>query len=80
MVARDKLEIGDPLCFDGMESGTYTWNSETGEFSVTNANDTTGDCGLTSVEGEIYSATVTVSEDVLTLTDDEGSFPIPRVE
>ena len=21
MVARDKLEIGDPLCFDGMESG-----------------------------------------------------------
>jgi len=80
MVARDQLEIGDPLCFDGMESGTYTWNSATGEFSVTNANDTTGDCGLTSVEGEIYSATVTVSGDILTLTDDEGSFPIPRVQ
>jgi len=80
MVAQDIDEIGESLCSDGMESGTYTWNSETGEFSVTNANDTTGDCGLTSVEGEIYSATVTVSEDVLTLTDDEGSFPIPRVK
>jgi hypothetical protein len=80
MVARDKLEIGDPLCFDGMESGTYTWNSETGEFSVISVNDTTGDCGLTSMQGELYNATITVSGDILTLTDFEGSFPISRLQ
>jgi hypothetical protein len=79
-VAQDIDEIGEPLCSDGMESGTYTWNSETGEFNVTNVIDTTGDCGLTSTPGELYSATVSVSENTLTLTDNEGSFPIPRVE
>ena len=80
MVAQDIDEIGEPLCSDGMESGTYTWNSATGEFSLTNTNDTTGDCGLTSMQGELYSATITVSGDTLTLTDNEGSFPIPRVK
>ena len=80
MVAQDIDEIGEPLCFDGMESGTYTWNSVTGEFSLINVDDTTGDCGLTSMPGELYNATITVSGDILTLTDDEGSFPIPRVQ
>jgi len=80
MVAQDVDDVGEPLCSDGMESGTYAWNSATGEFSLANANDTTGDCGLTSMQGEIYSATITVSGDILTLTDDEGSFPIPRVQ
>jgi hypothetical protein len=51
-------EIGEPLCSDGMESGTYTWNSETGEFNLTNVIDTTGDCGLTSMQGERFSQCV----------------------
>jgi hypothetical protein len=79
-VTQDVDNIGEPLCSDGMESGTYTWDSVNGDFSVANVIDTTGDCGLTSAPGEAYNATITISENTLTLTDFEGSFPLTRVQ
>jgi hypothetical protein len=79
-VTQDVDNIGEPLCSDGMESGTYTWNSANGDFSLANVIDTTGDCGLTSAQGEAYNATITVSGNTLTLTDIEGSFPLTRVQ
>ena len=76
-VTQDIDDVGEPLCSDGMESGTYTWDSSTGNFSLVNVIDTTGDCGLTSGQGETYAATVVVSGNTLTLTDSvEGSFSL----
>ncbi len=79
-MTQDIDEIGEPLCSDGMESGTYTWDSVNGNFSLTNVIDTTGDCGLTSLQGDTYDATVTVSGNTLTLIDVEGSIPSTRVQ
>jgi len=78
-VTQDIDDISEPLCFDGMESGTYTWDSVNGNFSLTNVIDTTGDCGLTSEQGDPFSATVTVNATTLTLTDSEGSFQLTKV-
>ena len=78
-VTQDIDDAGEPLCSDGMESGTYTWDSVSGDFDLTNVIDITGDCGLTSTQGETYSATVTVGGNTLTLTDVEGSVPFTKV-
>jgi len=78
-VTQDIDDIGEPLCSDGMESGTYTWDAVGGDFNLINVIDTTGDCGLTSVQGAPFSATVTVNGSTLTLTDSEGSFQLTKV-
>ena len=79
-VTQDIDDIGEPLCSDGMESGTYTWDSITGNFSLTNVIDTTGDCGLTSVEGDTYTPiSVSISGNTLTIADPAGDFPLTRV-
>jgi len=75
-----EIGVDEPLCSDGMESGTYTWDSATGSISFTNVIDTTGDCGLTSAEGGTYDATITVNADAFTITDIEGSFSLNAVK
>ncbi len=74
-------EIGaeEPLCSHGMESGTYTWNSVTGTFNLTNVIDTTGDCGLTSSQGETYTASLEISDNTLIGTDTEGTTQLSKV-
>jgi hypothetical protein len=79
-VTQDIDEIGEPLCSDGMESGTYTWDSGSGNFSLMNMIDTNGDCGLTSMQGDTYDSTVTVGGNILTVIDVEGSIHLARVQ
>lgn len=45
-MAEDGDPVADPTGSDGMERGTYTWNSATGAFSKTTTVDTTGRWGL----------------------------------
>lgn len=52
--------------WNGMESGTYTWNSSTGAFSATTNVDTSGDWGLSHPQG---SLTVQINGNSMTLTD-----------
>ena len=79
-VAQDIDDVGEPLCSDGMETGTYTWDSITGNFSLTNVIDTNGDCGLTSTQGETYTPTsVSIAGNVLTFSDPEGDFALTKV-
>jgi len=76
-VTQDAAELA---CSDGMETGTYSWNSITGSFTLTNVIDTTGDCGLTSTQGETYTPnSVSIAGNILTLSDNEGDFPLTRV-
>jgi hypothetical protein len=67
---------GDPLGQDGMERGTYTWNSGTGAFSATTLVDTNGQWGLSHPQG---SVTVAISGNTLTLTDGGGPTTASRV-
>ena len=60
--------VGQP---DGMERGTYTWNSGTGAFVATTIVDTNGTAGLSNPAG---SVTVTISGN--TLTYDDGTGPV----
>ena len=79
-VTQDVDDIGEPLCSDGMESGTYSWESITGNFTSTNVIDTTLDCGLTSTQGETYTpGSVSINGNTLTITDSEGSFLLAKV-
>jgi hypothetical protein len=66
--------IADVAEFDGMERGTYTWNESSGAFTATPIVDTNGDIGLNDP-----FVSVTVSGDMLTFTDNEGSQSIDRV-
>ena len=78
-VTQDVDNINEPLCSDGMETGTYTWDSASGSFSLINVIDTTGDCGLTSTEGNTYDATVTINGNSLTVEDSEGAFQLSKL-
>jgi hypothetical protein len=66
----------DPNGHDGMERGTYTWNSGTGAFTAAALTDTNGTWGLSNPSG---SVTVTVSGDTLTYTDGSGPVTYTRV-
>jgi hypothetical protein len=66
----------DPTGHDGMERGTYTWNSGTGAFTAVALTDTNGTWGLSNPSG---SVTVTVSGDTLTYTDSSGPVTYARV-
>ena len=74
-----EIGAGEPLCSHGMESGTYTWNSVTGAFSLTNVIDTTGDCGLTSSQDEVFTASLEISGNTLSMTDTEGTLQLSKV-
>ena len=54
-----------PHGFDGFERGTYTWNPDTGAFTVTTIQDLNGDTGFSTLTG-ISGITVTVAGDVAT--------------
>lgn len=66
----------DPNGHDGMERGTYTWNSGTGAFTAAALTDTNGTWGLSNPSG---SVTVTVSGNSLTYTDGSGPVNYTRV-
>jgi hypothetical protein len=78
-VTQDVDNINEPLCSDGMESGTYTWDAASGSFSLINVIDTTGDCGLTSTQGNTYDATVTINGNTLTVEDSESAFQLSKL-
>lgn len=66
----------DPTGQDGMERGTYTWNSSTGAFTATPLTDTNGQWGLSHVIGD---ATVSVNGDSLQFQDEDGTGVLNRV-
>ena len=74
MLAEDGDSIADPSGQDGMERGTYTWNSGTGAFTRLTTVNTNGEWGLSDDPPN----TVVVSGDGATLTMD-GAFVLTRV-
>lgn len=72
----EDVEAEDPEP-DGFESGTYTWNEQTGAFTASPRLDTNGEVGLSHPVG---SVTVTVSGDSLTYADGEGNSMLTRIE
>jgi hypothetical protein len=62
----------------GIESGTYSWNPESGAFTASAALDTNGEWGLSHPSGPV---TTTVSGDVLKFNvTGEGTFSFPRIK
>jgi len=60
----------------GMERGTYTWNSSTGDFTATAISQTAGDWGISYFHPE----TVTIDENILNFTNNvEGLITFSRV-
>jgi hypothetical protein len=74
-MAEDGNSTADPNGRDGMERGTYRWNSATGAFSSKTLVDTTGEWGLSNSEFK----SVSVSGAKLTLVADDGEFSFSRV-
>lgn len=58
------------------EEGTYTWNSSTGAFAVTVEDQSDGEGGISHPDG---SWTMTLVDDVLTLTDNAESVMLDRL-
>jgi hypothetical protein len=83
---QDIDEASEPSCSDGMESGTYYWDYVNANlpgiksFSLDNVIDSTGECGFASVQGETYGSTISINNDVLTLTDIEGDIQFNAVK
>ncbi len=75
VMAEDGNSKLDPSGRDGMERGTYKWNTTTKAFSVKTLVDTTGEWGLS--DADFKSATISGTK--LTITDDGGSFTLKRV-
>ena len=70
-MAEDGDSVADPSGHDGMERGTYSWDSTTGAFSATALVDTSGEWGISGSSGII-----SVSGNTLTL---DGQFIFARV-
>ncbi|MCA4904860.1 MAG: hypothetical protein INH10_19680, partial [Rhodocyclaceae bacterium] len=66
-LAEDQLFPGTPGGQNGMERGTYAWNSSTGSFQSSTLVDTNGEWGLSDTADPIVSAVI--SADTLTLSD-----------
>jgi hypothetical protein len=66
----------DPSGQNGMERGTFSWNSVSGAFSSVTLVDTNGQWGLSHPQGAL---TVSVSGNLLTLTDFGGAYVFERV-
>ena len=65
----------DPNCQDGIELGTYQWNSTTGAITVTISTDTSGDWGFS----DAGPVTITVSGRELTWVNKDGTQTCTRV-
>lgn len=62
----------------GIESGTYTWNPNTGVFAASVALDTNGEWGLSHPTG---TTTTSLNGDILTFSvSGEGTFSFPRIK
>ena len=72
----EDISSSDPLESDGMERGTYTWNSGTGAFSATTLIDTNGEIGLSHPSAAM---TMQVNGDTLTITEGGDTFNLSRV-
>jgi len=64
-----------PDARDGLEWGHYTWNPSTGAFTTTNEINTDGEWGFS----DAAITNIQLAGNALTLTSNEGSFPIFRV-
>lgn len=63
----------------GMELGTYTWNTATGDFTATVTQETNGGWGLAE-SGSPTAMNVTVDHNTITLTfAPDESYTLPRV-
>ena len=61
-----------PLAYDGMERGTYTWNSSSKVLTATAITDTNGDTGLTGLPPGF---TATIVGNAMTVPDDDEETP-----
>lgn len=74
-----QLDEANPL-FEGVETGTYTRDSTSGELTATSAVDFTGEAGLTGSVGGSGTVTFTVDGDTLTGQDGGESFTFQRID
>lgn len=77
------MQVGDEADggFTGMERGTYSWNSGTGEFTSSVITDTNGEWGFSHGIAGVAGVIVSVGEDGLELVvPEEGPYSLPRVE
>lgn len=74
--AQDLAADDEPFARDGMERGTYTWNSDTGAFGSNVQVDTNGDIGLSDPSSP-YN--MQVDGDTLTITEGGDTFQLSRV-
>lgn len=65
----------DPGCHDGIELGTYSWNSTTGAITVKITSDTSGDWGFS----DAGPVTITVSGNTLSWHNKDGDNTCTRV-
>jgi hypothetical protein len=86
MFIEDGNPLLDPSGQDGLEKGTYTWNSVTGEFSINTVINTNGEWGLCNVpSGSTLCAlppgvTATATDTGLTFfVPSEGTGTVPRL-
>jgi len=73
--SQGSLSGSGPDMQNGIERGTYTWDSATGNFSYAMQVNTDGEWGLSHAG----ITRLQVAGDVLTLTSNEGTFQIARV-
>ena len=65
-------ENNAPFAYDGMERGTYAWNSSTGVLTASPITDTNGDTGLTDLPPGF---TATIVGNTMTVPDDDEDTP-----
>ena len=63
----------------GLELGPYTWDSVTGDLTANPVIDANGWCGLNDTSNGNNNHTITVSGDVLTITNPDGTFFADRL-
>ena len=64
----------DPSGQDGMENGTYTWDSNTGAFLGNAFDDTNGEWGFSHTQNDNLKAEVSADSLLLSGTDDGGAY------
>ncbi len=65
-----------PFGYDGMERGTYAWNSSTGVLTASPITDTNGDTGLTDLPLDF---TATIVGNTMTVPTDGGTSVLRRI-
>ena len=73
---QDGDSVYDPSGEDGFERGTYTWDPETGDFSVDVISDTCGEWGMDLGS----NMTITVNGNELIFDSDEGIKTADRIQ